>query len=95
MPRKTRSLTLLLLLACVTVLHAQDGTSVTSPVWTWVGGSQGKVATAPSFGTQGVPSSSNFPGSQSGATTWTDASGDLWLFGGSQSDSSGTYGSGN
>ena len=95
MPRKTRTLTLLLLLACVTVLHAQDGTSVTSPVWTWVGGSQGKVATAPSFGTQGVPSSSNFPGSQSEATTWTDASGDLWLFGGSQSDSSGTYGSGN
>ena len=68
----------------------------TAPMWTWVGGSEGKTDTIPtSFGTQGVPSSSNFPGSQSEATTWTDASGNLWLFGGTQSDSSGTNGTGN
>ena len=92
------SLTLLSSLVCCPIAHPQAGggtASPTAPVWTWIGGSQGEVATPPSFGTQGVPSSSNFPGSQSEATTWTDSSGNLWLFGGTQSDSSGTYGTGN
>lgn len=49
--------------------------------WTWVSGS----ATGPeldSHGTLGVPSASNTPGVRLGATTWTDSTGDLWMFGG-------------
>src|SRR5262249_30370323 len=34
------------------------------------------------YGTQGVPSASNFPGGRWGATAHTDSSGNLWLFGG-------------
>lgn len=81
----------LLFLSSFSILaHCQSGE------WTWVGGNQAKSNTvATSFGTRGVPSSSNFPGPQSGATTWTDASGNLWLFGGVQSDSSGDTGAGN
>ncbi len=34
------------------------------------------------FGTLGVPSPTNFPGSRVWAQTWTDTNGNLWLFGG-------------
>jgi len=34
------------------------------------------------YGTKGVPASNNRPGSRSSAATWTDISGNLWLFGG-------------
>jgi hypothetical protein len=48
--------------------------------WTWVSGSQtGGPAV---YGTQGIPASTNSPGNRSGAVSWVDSSGDLWLFGG-------------
>lgn len=34
------------------------------------------------YGTIGVPSATNNPGSRHGAATWVDNNGDLWLFGG-------------
>jgi N-acetylneuraminic acid mutarotase len=34
------------------------------------------------YGTKGVPSSTNKPGSRYGSVSWKDASGNLWLFGG-------------
>src|SRR6185436_16764388 len=34
------------------------------------------------YGTQGVSSSTNDPGTRHGAATWIDASGNLWMFGG-------------
>ena len=34
------------------------------------------------YGTKGVPSISNKPGSRSGSVSWTDNEGNLWLFGG-------------
>ena len=34
------------------------------------------------YGTQGVASASNFPGVRVGEATWTDSSGNLWLYGG-------------
>jgi N-acetylneuraminic acid mutarotase len=34
------------------------------------------------YGTLGVPAAGNVPGSRSGASSWTDRSGNLWLFGG-------------
>lgn len=50
--------------------------------WEWVSGSQSTGAAAV-YGTKGVPSSSNTPGARFNASTWTDHSGNLWLFGGS------------
>jgi hypothetical protein len=56
--------------------------------WTWIGGSN--VVNAPAhYGTQGTPNAANTPGARVFASTWTDAAGNLWLFGGGQ-DSTGT-----
>jgi hypothetical protein len=65
--------------------------SPTSKQWTWIDGS----STAPSscspytscglpgvYGTLGTPSSTNVPGGRVGAVSWTDNTGNLWLFGG-------------
>jgi N-acetylneuraminic acid mutarotase len=49
--------------------------------WTWMGGS-GTLDQSGTFGTQGTASSGNLPGSRYGAASWTDAAGNLWLFGG-------------
>ena len=57
----------------------------TSKMWTWVSGSN--TGSAPDangvYGTQGVPATSNVPGAREAAASWTDTSGNLWLFGGS------------
>jgi hypothetical protein len=59
--------------------------------WTWVGGSN--VANQPgTYGTPGTAAPGNIPGARSSAVSWTDASGDFWLFGGSGNDSAGTGG---
>ena len=34
------------------------------------------------YGTLGIPAPANVPGNRSGASSWTDASGNLWFFGG-------------
>jgi hypothetical protein len=49
--------------------------------WVWQGGSASAGAAA-SYGTQGAPAASNNPGAREGAARWTDAAGNLWLFGG-------------
>jgi len=60
---------------------------VTTPnEWTWVSGSD--LANQPGiYGTQGTAASSNAPGARQQAVSWTDASGNFWLFGGSGFDS--------
>jgi len=61
--------------------------------WVWMGGSQSTTSTqAGVYGTQGQPASTNFPGARHGAVTWTDASGNFWLFGGIGIDSAGKQG---
>lgn len=50
--------------------------------WTWVGGSNVGPSTQGTYGILGQPSPNNFPGSRVGSATWTDESGNLWLFGG-------------
>ncbi|MBZ5701090.1 MAG: hypothetical protein LAN84_04525 [Acidobacteriia bacterium] len=57
--------------------------------WTWMSGSN-LVGQKGTYGTLGVASASNVPGARSNAVTWTDASGNLWLFGGWGYDSAGT-----
>lgn len=60
--------------------------------WTWVKGSQLPNQSG-IYGTQGVPSVTNNPGSRTmGAVSWTDQSGDLWLFGGFGFDVNGSSG---
>jgi hypothetical protein len=59
--------------------------------WTWVGGSQTPNA-AGVYGTENSASTANTPGGRSSAATWTDASGNFWLFGGSGLDSTGATG---
>jgi hypothetical protein len=55
--------------------------NLSSGVWTWVKGSD-TLDQVGVYGTQGVGSSSNMLGSRRAGTTWTDNSGNLWLFGG-------------
>ena len=51
------------------------------PEWVWVSGSDyvNKLGT---YGTLGVPSAANVPLPNTGASAWTDSSGNLWFFGG-------------
>ena len=54
---------------------------LSSGEWTWMSGNDFLNAIG-SWGTLGVPSRQNAPESRSGSCGWTDASGNLWLFGG-------------
>lgn len=49
--------------------------------WTWVAGAN-SVNQPPVYGTKGAPASGQTPGARQSGATWTDASGNLWLFGG-------------
>jgi N-acetylneuraminic acid mutarotase len=70
--------------------------------WAWMGGCALNQFVIPTcarqaqpdgiIGTLGVTAAANIPPSRSGATSWTDNSGNFWLFGGSGLDSSGTPG---
>ncbi len=53
----------------------------TTNQWTWMGG-YNTTAQSGIYGTQGTPAPSNKPGCRYGASAWTDASGNFWLFGG-------------
>jgi N-acetylneuraminic acid mutarotase len=72
----------LLVLGAFAPAHAQTSTA---NQWTWMGGSNTLGATGYQtgvFGTLGVASPTNFPGSRIWPQTWTDTNGNLWLFGG-------------
>ena len=65
--------------------------------WTWEGGSSsvsGNSTTGQSgvYGTLGAPALTNTPGGRGQATSWTDASGNFWLFGGNGYDARGNRG---
>ncbi len=49
--------------------------------WTWMGGSP-IANTQPSYGSKGVASASSTPGARSDTAFWSDAQGNLWLYGG-------------
>src|SRR5215203_3697084 len=54
--------------------------------WAWMHGSGVPVYISPVYGTIGVSSPLNTPGSRGwGGATWADTSGNLWLFGGGSS----------
>ena len=71
--------------------------SPTTKEWTWVSGSNtgsGSVTVGVPgvYGTLGVPAVTNIPGGRMSSVRWIDSSGNLWLFGGSGYDSTGTFG---
>lgn len=50
--------------------------------WSWRKGHY-LVNQSATFGTKGIPHDNNTPGAVEGPVSWTDASGNLWVFGGS------------
>jgi len=54
--------------------------------WTWIGGPEVGNANGV-YGTLGLPAPGNSPGGRESAVSWTDSSGNLWLFGGNGFDS--------
>ncbi len=63
--------------------------------WAWMGGSSTlglNSALAGVYGSQGTPDPANIPGGRAMAASWTDASGNRWLFGGQGNDANGTGG---
>ncbi|MCW3120004.1 MAG: Kelch repeat type 2-containing protein [Chitinophagaceae bacterium] len=69
---------LLLFSICCLCMYAM---AQTGAQWTWVNGGSSNAQTG-TYGTMGTPSSANKPGSRLGAVSWSDAAGNLWLFGG-------------
>jgi len=69
---------------------------ISSNKWTWMGGGEVMTCFGVScgnsgiYGTLGTPSSGNAPGGRYGAMDWTDAKGNLWLFGGYGYDGKGS-----
>ncbi len=57
--------------------------------WTWMSGAEvaGQLGVS---GTPGTPGKGNVPGARNGAVGWTDSKGNLWLFGGTGVDTSGS-----
>ena len=49
--------------------------------WTWISGNN-TVNIGGVYGTQGVPSTSNYPGSRQSMGFIIDSSGSIWIFGG-------------
>ena len=56
--------------------------------WTWVSGAS-TVNQTGVYGTKGVAASTNVPGARGNSVSWTDSKGNLWLFGGGETDSNG------
>ncbi len=87
---------LLAFLGCAVNAQSQK---TASQEWTWMGGNSALPTgcsagpsiceTPPVYGVLGTPASSNTPGGRVGSSSWTDKSGNLWLFGGALSDTAG------
>lgn len=61
--------------------------------WAWIGGSNVLNGGGNGvYGTKGTASATNQPGARQSATTWTDSSGNFWMFGGTGIDSVGSNG---
>ncbi len=73
-----------LLLVFLSFAGLQSATS--QPAFTWVGGSgsggEDMANTVGNYGSIGIPSVENSPGARQSAATWTDPSGNYWLYGG-------------
>ena len=66
------------LIICFAVSAFVNAQITTTSVWAWMKGDN----TAGTYGSKGVAADANQPGSRDESISWTDKSGDLWLFGG-------------
>jgi len=67
---------------CIIACLVMPGTCpAQSAMWTWMSGSD-QIEEAGVYGTKGVADAANVPGARTGAVSWIDTSGDLWMFGG-------------
>lgn len=63
--------------------------------WTWMGGSNSVTSANGQpgvYGTLGMAATTNIPGGRDSAATWSDTSGNFWLFGGEGVDANGNFG---
>jgi hypothetical protein len=96
--RITWAWAVLLLLACImvdntgdypsTLLQVSELEDIKSPnvasdgsAWVWMGGNK-SINQYGVYGEKGEESPSNYPGARQGTTSWVDAQGNMWLFGG-------------
>lgn len=56
--------------------------------WTWISGDKAAYVSGV-YGTKGVSAPTNKPGGTTEAATWSDAAGNLWMFGGTRVDANG------
>jgi N-acetylneuraminic acid mutarotase len=63
--------------------------TISSGEWTWMGGLN-RVDGVGFYGTKGTAAPANIPRARYSAATWTDTSGNFWLFGGSNLEVNGT-----
>ncbi len=63
----------------------------TSNQWTWISGNS-SIDNKGTYGIQGVADAANVPGARAYHASWTDASGNFWLFGGSGYDNASNQG---
>ncbi len=61
---------------------------LTTNEYVWLTGSNALGSSGGVYGTKGVASTTNTPGSRYGGATWVDNNGDLWMFGGDGSAAS-------
>jgi N-acetylneuraminic acid mutarotase len=62
--------------------------TLSSGEWTWMGGSN-LVDEVGVYGTKGMVGPGNIPGARYSAATWTDTTGNFWLFGGGHLEADG------
>lgn len=67
-----------------------SGSSTTGGQLSHIGGIGGDAGQSGVYGTLGVASPGNTPGARGGSSTWVDAQGNLWLFGGFGVDANGS-----
>ncbi len=72
-----------------TLMPMSDLWEFSAAEWTWKGGPT-LAGQSGNYGSLGVASSSSIPGARFETVSWTDSSGDFWLFGGEGFDSVGT-----
>jgi N-acetylneuraminic acid mutarotase len=80
--------------SATTLTENVDNVVVTCTVfgqWTWEGGLN-TVNASGVYGTLGAAAATNLPGARYDSSSWTDSSGDFWLFGGYGYSATGTLG---
>ncbi|WP_058189350.1 kelch repeat-containing protein [Terracidiphilus gabretensis] len=79
----------------IAVANVTDVNVVCVGDWTWAGGSStvgSNFGQSGVYGTLGTAAAANIPGGREQSLSWTDASGNQWLFGGYGDDSTGAGG---